>query len=169
MSDPVASEPSDAEERRFRPHPLDLLVLVLAAALAVVAYAYLFKTTPVPLPADRWLGAKITVVFNADRAWKEEFPDPETDRLQIEEYINVRPLGPTEKVVREEHGRVFTQRELELEVLGRDSQRVDRLSAFREGIRRGAVFWLNDHRNQVEVEVVDVQLRGNHSASEEDE
>lgn len=134
-------------------HPLDLLVLALGVVLAVVAYAYLFRTSPVPTPVDPLLGARVVVEFDADRPWKESFPGAPDGRVQLQDYLALRALGPSEALP---GGR----RRLTLEILGRDAQRVEALERFSGGVRRGAVVTLSTRDDEVRAEIVAVDAPG---------
>lgn len=141
--------------RRTFVHPIDLLVLVLGVALAVIAYAYLFRRSPVPSPVDPLLGARVVVEFDDDRPWKSTFPDSGDGRVLLDEYLMLRALGPsTPSPERAE------RRRIELEILGRDAQRVEALERFRGGVRRGATVTLSTAGSEVRAEILSVELPG---------
>jgi hypothetical protein len=136
-------------------HPVDLLVFALAVILAVIAYAYLFRSSPVSTSVDPLFGARLVVEFDDDRPWKSAFPETDDRRLQLDAYLMLRALGPSEPSPERP-----LRRRLELEILGRDAQRVEALERFRDGVRRGAVVTLSALRSEVRAEVMSVRLRG---------
>ena len=133
---------------RGRIHVVDVVVLVLAAGLAALAYAYLFRSTPISRPVDPLLGAEIVVEFRAEHEWQREFPAV-GKWVHLEEYL-------VADVIRAQTN--ADTRVVALKVRDRSTQNPFALTLFRSGVRRGSRLVMNDHENEVHVEVVEVRL-----------
>jgi len=124
-------EPAEPPARPRRPHLLDALALAAALAASVVLYAVLFRRTEVPRPVDPLLGIVLEVDFEADIAWKREFPKTGT-KVLIDELLaaDVEAVGDAP----ERPGR----RRVRLRVRAREGQEPSAILGFRWGIARGS-------------------------------
>jgi hypothetical protein len=144
------SEPEEPKPR-FRVHPLDLLVLVVAVVLGCVAYAYLFRRSPIPRAVDPLLGKVVEIEFAVDRPWKREFPRAGDEAL-IEDYLRTEVLeaGPAQ-------GKGEDRRVARVRVLERNAQKVEAMTLFRTGVKRGMRVRLTSRDSEVTGEVLDVR------------
>lgn len=124
-------ESVETPARPRRPHLLDLLALAAALAASVVLYAVLFRRTEVPRPIDPLLGTVVEVDFEADLAWKREFPRAGA-KVLLDDLLaaDVEAVGDAP----ERPGR----RRVRVRVRAREGQDPAAILGFRWGIARGS-------------------------------
>ncbi len=144
------SEPNEPRPG-LRVHPVDLLVLAVAVVLGCVAYAYLFRQSPIPRAVDPLLGKVVEIEFEVDRPWKKDFPRIGDEAL-IEEYLRTEVVdaGPAP-------GKGEERRVARVRVLDRNAQKVEAMTLFRTGVKRGMRVRLTSRDSEVTGEVLDVR------------